>query len=201
LDIENAVAVIANGRMVDVDAAEVNGHIFINNSGLGLYPEVVRGRESEQRLGYGKWESLFRSAIRVFRRYRLMAVRLETDGETIGTKVPFVFVGNNEYELSSFQVGTRKYLDRGQLCIYTSRRTGRLALLRLAIRALIGRISQEKDFIAVCSESVAIETPRPTVTVALDGEIRPMQAPLHYRIRPRALRVIVPSNADDKTRE
>ena len=31
-----------------------------------------------------------------------------------------------------------------------------------------------------------------TLRVANDGEVNPMETPLHYRIRPRALRVMVP---------
>jgi diacylglycerol kinase family enzyme len=33
------------------------------------------------------------------------------------------------------------------------------------------------------------------VRVAFDGEIEVMEAPLHYRVRSRALRVIVPKDA------
>ena len=42
-----------------VDVGEVNGRIFINNSSLGLYPDIVRDRERQQkRLGRGKWPAL-----------------------------------------------------------------------------------------------------------------------------------------------
>ena len=41
LDLEEAVAAIAGGRTRQVDVAEVNGRIFINNSAVGLYPELV----------------------------------------------------------------------------------------------------------------------------------------------------------------
>jgi diacylglycerol kinase family enzyme len=39
---------------------------------------------------------------------------------------------------------------------------------------------------------VSIELARHRVSVALDGEVAIMRPPLEYRIRPRALRVIVP---------
>jgi diacylglycerol kinase family enzyme len=48
------VSNIFTGRVTAVDVGEVN-RIFLNNSSLGIYPEVVRMREEEQRHGQGKW--------------------------------------------------------------------------------------------------------------------------------------------------
>ena len=104
-DLDAAVNIIANRKTLDIDVGEVNGRVFINNSSLGLYPDVVRGRELRQRLGFGKWHSLARSAFSVFRRYPLLDVRLTVDGKEITTRTPFVFIGNNEYQIESFDIG------------------------------------------------------------------------------------------------
>jgi diacylglycerol kinase family enzyme len=37
-----------------------------------------------------------------------------------------------------------------------------------------------------------VATPRTRIRVATDGEVSLMQTPLRYRVRPRALTVIVP---------
>src|SRR5206468_5935997 len=50
LDLDEAVAAIAGGRTRQVDIAEVNGRVFINNSAVGLYPELVKSRELQQRI-------------------------------------------------------------------------------------------------------------------------------------------------------
>jgi len=73
-----------------------------------------------------------------------------------------------------------------------SDRTSRLGLLRLALRALFGGLRQEKDFVALCTKEIWIGTKHKHVRVALDGEVLVMAPPLHYRIRPRALRVLAP---------
>ena len=193
-NLEAAIDVIVAGRTIDIDAGEVNGRIFINNSSLGIYPDVVRGRERRQRLGYGKWHSLIRSAWTVFRRYPLLGVRLAADGTEIVTRTPFVFVGNNGYEIESFNIGARKRLDAGHLSVYMTRRMGRLALLRIAIRGLIGGLSQEKDFMSAETAEINIETRRQRIRVAIDGEVQMMETPICYRIHPHALRVIVPED-------
>jgi len=201
LNLEEAARAIIAGHVAKVDVGEVNGQIFINNSSLGLYPDVVRRREQRQRLGYGKWNSLLRSAFKVLRRYPFLDIRLNADGKEIVTRTPFVFIGNNTYEMESFNIGGRTCLDAGHLSLYMTPRTGRLALLKIALRALFGNLRQGKDFMSLCTDEVWIGTRRRQLRVAMDGEVLMLETPLHYRVRPAALRVIVPAKTEDETRE
>ena len=123
-----------------------------------------------------------------------MSVRLSTNDQELRRRTPFVFIGNNEYQMESLNIGARGCLDAGQLSLYMPHRTGRLGLLRLALRALFGRLREAKDFDTLCTTDIRIETHRKRLHVALDGEVTLMDTPLHYRVRPRALRVIVPES-------
>jgi diacylglycerol kinase family enzyme len=202
LDLEGAAGTILGGRVARVDVGEVNGRIFLNNSSLGLYPSIVRHREKQQeRLGRGKWPAFLWATLSVLRRYPFLNVRLSTDKEELRRYTPFVFVGNNEYEMESFNVGARSCLDAGQLSLYTAHGTGRLGLLRFAFRALFGGLRREKDFDAVCTKEVWVETRRSRLRVATDGEVTVIPTPLHYRVRPGALRVIVPHIEEGKGKE
>ncbi len=193
LDMEAAAQTIIDGHEKRVDVGEVNGRIFLNNSSLGLYPMIVREREEQQeRLGRGKWPAFLRAASSVLRRYPFLSVRLEADGEKFLRRTPFVFIGNNEYNMNGLQVGGRSTLTDGQLCLYTAHEVSRFGLLRLAVRAMFGRLRQTREFDAVCAKEIWIETRRKRLHVATDGEVNIMDAPLHYRARPLALRVIVP---------
>ena len=96
LDLEGAVQTVISGRATNVDVAEVDGRIFLNNSSLGLYPTIVREREKKQRLGSGKWPAFVWAAVSALRRYPFLHVRLVADGERFELRTPFVFVGNNE---------------------------------------------------------------------------------------------------------
>lgn len=197
LDVEGAVHTLIEGTVAQVDVGEVNGRIFLNNSGLGLYPHIVRHREKLQdRLGHGKWPAFLWAVLSVLRRYPFLTVRVSTDEQAFVRRTPFVFIGNNEYVIDGLNVGGRKRLDSGHLCLYTAHRTGRVGLLRFALRALLGRLHDEKDFDALCTQEVFIETKRTRVHVATDGEVTVMRTPLYYRIRPGALRVLVPRSAE-----
>jgi YegS/Rv2252/BmrU family lipid kinase len=193
LDLDGAVRTIVADQAVQVDVGEVNGRIFLNNSSLGLYPSLVQQREERQKLGYGKWPAFIWAAFSVMRRYPFINVRLKADGAQTTSRTPFVFIGNNEYEMENFNIGGRACLDAGQLSLYFSHRTGRLGLLLLGLRALLGRVERTKEFVAMCTTEVSIETRRKRIRVATDGEVTIMEPPLLYRVRPRALRVNVPA--------
>ena len=194
LDVEGAARTIAAGHTAAVDVGEVNGHVFLNNSSLGLYPHIVRDREQQQRrLGRGKWPALFWATWTTMRRSPFVRVRLNLDGAEHEYTSTFVFVGNNEYVMEGFNIGIRERLDRGELSLYVTHRRGRLGLLMLGVRALFGRLHQADDFDALHAQSIVVETRHRQLHVAIDGEVMTMQTPLAYRIRPRALRVLVPA--------
>jgi len=193
LELEASVANIVQDNVIAVDVGEVNGHIFINNSSLGLYPDMVRDRERQQaRLGRGKWRSLLWASLAVLRRFPFLTVRIDVDHTRRDFITPIVFIGNNEYRMEGFDIGARESLERGVLSIYIVKRQARVALVRLSLAALFGRLEQERDFEGITATELLIETPRSRLLVTTDGEVQPMSSPLHYRIRPRCLRVIVP---------
>ncbi len=196
LDLESAVQTISAGHSIRVDVGEVNGRIFVNNSGLGLYPSIVNQREKRQRLGYRKWPAFFLAGLAVLRRYPFLGIRLSTDEQTIVGRTPFVFIGNNVYEMESLNIGGRSCLNAGQLSLYMTKRVGRLGLLRLAVLAVFRRLRGTNEFIELCTEEVWVETKRKRLRVATDGEITIMTTPLHYRVRPGALRVLAPKDPE-----
>jgi diacylglycerol kinase family enzyme len=190
---EAARTIVAN-HQVSVDVGEVNGRPFINNSSLGLYPTMVLMREQQQRrFGWSKWRALVWATLTVLRRRPVLDVRLALDNVVQNRRTPLVFIGNNEYKIDGFDVGRRERLDAGLLSIYLLRRHERRGLVWLALRALLGTLHQARDFEALTAHSVGIATRHRRLLVAADGEIFVMDTPLEYRIRPKALRVIVPA--------
>ncbi|MBK5189550.1 MAG: diacylglycerol kinase family lipid kinase [Gemmatimonadaceae bacterium] len=193
LELEASVQNIVENNVIAVDVGEVNGKIFINNSSLGMYPDIVRDRERQQtRLGRGKWNSLVWASLAALRRFPFLTVRIEVEGEKRGYVTPLVFIGNNEYQMTGFDIGARESLEGGALSVYIVKKSGRAALVRLSMQAVLGRLEQARDFEAMKTPELVIETRRSRVLVATDGEVQSMTSPLRYRVRPRSLRVIVP---------
>ena len=195
LELDEAVRNIAEGRRIAVDVGEVNDRIFLNNSSLGLYPDIVRDREKQQhRLGRGKWPAAAWAALAALRRFPFLDVGVGVDGKQHARRTPFVFIGNNEYIMQGLSIGARERLDAGVLSLYVAQRPGRLGLVRFAWRALWGHLAQERDFDVMLSEQFDIATRHRRLRVATDGEVTLMATPLRYRIRPQALSVIVPQH-------
>jgi len=191
LNLPDAVATIARGNTIDVDIAVVNGRKFVNNSSLGLYPHIVTERKRQQRLGWGKWPAFLWAAWSVLKRYPFVDVRLSIDGTSTKRRAPLVFVGNNRYEMVGLNIGARPSLQEHQLSLYTINQTNRIGLLVLALRALFKSLRTDDDFLEACTTEIWIDTRHRRLRVALDGEVIVLTPPLHYRILPHSLRVIV----------
>lgn len=193
LQVEAAVAVVARGRRVAVDLGEVNGRVFVNNSSLGLYADLVRDRRRHQRrLGGGKRRALAWAALTVLRRSPFLRLAVMLDGQEAHYRTPFLFVGNNEYTMQGFDIGRRASLQAGRLSLYLTHRGTRLGLVALALRALAGRLRQARDFESTTAREIEVATRHRYARVAADGELFMMATPIRYRIRPAALQVLVP---------
>ena len=173
---------------------ELNGRIFINNSSIGLYPAIVQERCEQQRRGLSKWLAFARAVYTVMRRAPSFHASLHADGKYDGTdRTPFIFVGNNAYETTGLAIGERRQLDGGKLWVCSAPGAGRAALIKMAIRALFGRASPGELKVLEAEELWVQPRKNRSVKVANDGEVFSISPPLHYRIRPQALRVIVPA--------
>ena len=199
IELAPAIRTIATGQCIAVDAAEVNSRIFINNSSIGLYPQVVRHRQQQQRLGRSKWHAFFWATLSVLKRFPFYRITVVVDGVARQHKTPFVFIGNNKYTMEGLQIGQRDSLQAGQLCFYTARRTGRVGLLLLACSALLHRLQQASNLDVLYATDITIDTRRSAIRVSTDGEVNVLKPPLHYRIRPAALQVIIPATVSALT--
>jgi diacylglycerol kinase family enzyme len=56
---------------------------------------------------------------------------------------------------------------------------------------LLKRLEQDEDFEVLTGNEFVISTRDPRIRVATDGEVSMMDTPLHYRILPKALQVMV----------
>lgn len=190
-DWRQAAAQLARGRVRRIDVAEVNGRVFINNSSVGLYADMVSERDRERRRhGWQKGPAMLLACLRILRRFGLRRLTVRAEGRRERVRTPLVFIGNNDYETSLPHPGRRAALDGGHLSLCVSRHGSRLSLLRLALRAAFGRLREERDCEIRAVETAEIHARAPMLRVSLDGEVAMIRTPLRYRIRPGALRVL-----------
>lgn len=184
---------IADGHERRIDVGEVNGHLFLNNSSIGLYPALVLERDQERRaFRRGKFQAMAIAIARSSRRVPLQRVRLAIAGRSLQRMTPFVFVANNAYSWRPGRFAQRACLDDGRLWCYFPTRRGTLGLARVLLAAVLGGLGDANDLAGLPVARFTLHSRRRLLPVAMDGEVRHLQPPLHYRCHPRALAVVAP---------
>jgi diacylglycerol kinase family enzyme len=199
-DLGKAALVAGDGRVVGADIGYVNDCVFLNTSSIGAYVTFVRDRERlEKRFGYTIASGL--AFTRTLGQLRTFTVTVEIDGRKKSFRCSMVFIGVGERELKVPTLGSRvKGGKRGlHLMIVRGRARARLFMVALAGMA---RGTKEADklpeFEEIIVDSCRIDLNRSRATVALDGELKRLGAPLEYRIARDALSLVVaPPEGDE----
>lgn len=192
-DLDQAIDIIARGSVATIDAGEVNGRLFINNSSLGAYPFLLLDRKKWwRRPGVFRPIAMLLAGYRFLRQYPLRRFSVRAGNQAEIWRTPCLFVANNRYDLDPFALGRRDHLNGGELWVYIARQQTRLSLLWFSLRFLLGLSDPAKDLRVSHAASLEIGLRSPKVTLAMDGELVQLPTPLHYRIRPAALRVYAP---------
>jgi len=171
-----------------IDVGYVNDELFLNNTNLGLYPFSLIERKTTKKL-IGKYAAAILSAIdqlALFRRHSLII-----DGKKI--KSPFVFVGNNVYDIKKSLVPERTTFDKGILTIMIATSGSRRALIRAIFSVLNGDVSHRNDFSLMQRSNLTVHSRHASLPVSFDGEVKRLKPPLVYRSAPKTLKVMVVS--------
>ena len=197
LELDDAVDVIVTGETKAIDVAEVNGRTFVNNSSIGLYPVMVDLRDRIRReRGWGKVRSVPVASWQVLRRFPTRRLHITVDGHEWERRSPFVFIGNNHYDVGPRGVGARTDLDEGILSCYVARAATRLGFVKLALKGVFRGAARTPELDRASGPEVTVEAGTHRMLVAIDGEVDTLRSPLTYTLRAGALKVRVPAHTD-----
>ena len=195
-DLPGAVAIVAAGQTRDVDVAEVNGRVFVNNSSIGLYPHLVIHRDRQAKLlGIPKKLATLLATLHALQRFPRRRLWITAAGRHEHYRSPCLFIGNNEYDLGLPSMGSRQSLDSGALCVYVARPRRPIGLVWLALRGAFGGLDAARDLDMMRVAEIEVGSRARRLLVARDGEVERLRPPLRYRSRAGALRVLAPPPA------
>ena len=193
LELEQAVAAIVRGRVVDLPVGQVNGRVFLSFSGIGLYPNIVKHRDAQRSaLGRGKWLAMAIAFVQTLRRLPLFRVRLRSGDDVMRRLTPLAFVALSEYQLRLMGVKEYSCGARTTLSLFITRRTSRLGMIGLMVRAILRMLRPPGDFEVLCLDRFSLDTRRRHLRVAIDGEVIDLPTPLEYAMCPHALKIVLP---------
>ena len=201
-DVAAAVATLRDGRVREIDAAEVNGQLYLCGSMLGLparlarYREMGRGKGSMTRL----WLRFARAAFRAFARYGAPRVVLTVDGRPLELRAGAIMITPNLLDDRTGRRLGRDRLDDGRLGLYALKQVDLSAILRLLTRLVLRSSRRDPDLHGESAREVVVtrmgRRAARTIRVMNDGEVNLMAPPLTYRIVPRAIRVMSPPEVE-----
>lgn len=194
LDLEGAARVVAEGPVAPVNLVEVNGHLVLNSSGFGLYELLIQTRERNyRRYGRRRWLASLATLTAALRTHYQFRAFVSTERGAMPVKTPLVFINNNRLQIDD--LGLSACLEPDEFSCYILPRMHRPGILWLAFRSLLGHIHDPR-LQPLCRREFRVEPRRRSMRVVIDGEIVTLTTPLVYRLRERAVNVVVPAHTD-----
>tara|TARA_R110001599_G_scaffold64023_1_gene178352 strand:+ start:52527 stop:53513 length:987 start_codon:yes stop_codon:yes gene_type:complete len=223
-EITESLQDLLHGAPVPVQVGQVNGHVFLVNASVGLYPELLEDREVfKQKYGRSRLIAIWSAIVTVFSPHRQLHITLEQDGKRVSMRSTTLFIGNNRLQLEQVGMPQAEAVMHGKLAAIAVRPIGKLAMLWLGARGALGRLGDAENVIGFSFHSLAV-APRTRfrakkdvstaarksinkklrsklIKVAADGEIMWLQAPLEFCVAAKPLLLIKrmhSSTADDQ---
>jgi diacylglycerol kinase family enzyme len=194
-DVADPLAALAADEERRVDVGTVSERPFLNNVSLGIYASLVHdpGRRTKNRV-----IALGRLVQAAFGRTRTpLDFAFDVDGSRERHRALVLLVANNDYGTGGLAGLTeRERLDEGRLHAYVIEAAARRTLVALLARAALGRTAKSEGAEEYAAPAFRVESKRPTLHAAIDGEAVVLESPLAFECRPRALRLLAPRSRD-----
>ncbi|MGS4983273.1 Diacylglycerol kinase family enzyme [Pseudosulfitobacter pseudonitzschiae] len=196
-----AIEVIARNRPKELPVGLINDRVFLNNASLGIYPQILRTRETV----YARWGrsrvaaywSVLKTMVRLPRRLKL---QVTIDGETREIKTSLLFAVSNAFQLEQMGLEGTECIEAGQLAVLIAPNRGRMGLLKNGIALMLGLAQRDQDFDLLCAQSLHITCKRKSLLIARDGERTRIRGPFDLELRQGALKVLTPGGEDGVVR-
>lgn len=197
LDFAAAADVITAGYRREIDVGMVNGHAFFNVASIGLSSELAQKLDPAIKKRFGRLGYAV-AALRILASAKRFRARITEKGHTITVGTYQVAIGNGRLYGGGNIVEEKAAIDDGHLDLYSleMRNLWKLALMLRAFRTGTHGAWQEVRT-AKCTEfEIATRRPMP---VNADGEIV-TATPARFRVLPRAISVLAPSEGSPDAR-
>ena len=199
-DLRSACAVLADGKVVDIDLGRANGEAFVNVASVGLSVGVTRALSPRLKRWLGPLAYPV-ATLRAYRRHQPFSARLEFpdgDQETVElTDLLQVAVGNGRHFGGGAAVSPTAGIDDHLLDVLAIVR-GRLHE-HVSIARLLrdGRLIEHDRVVHLTTRRLRLVTD-PVSEVNHDGEISG-STPTLFEVQRNAVRVVVPQEATSAT--
>jgi diacylglycerol kinase family enzyme len=197
LELQPAVDALVRARIRRVQVGTVNGHVFLVNASLGLYPELLEEREQYKRQ-FGRKRSIafFAALVTLLRDHRQLVLHTEHEKGRELMTASTLFVGNNPMQLEQVGLPEADDVKKHKLAAVFVKPVDKLERLGLFARGLRGKLAGAPALHDFPFEQLTVRPQhrrKRKFKVALDGEIMRLASPLEFKLAPQALQLLVPA--------
>lgn len=195
LDPESALEALLSATPIDVPVATLNGHPFVINISIGVFPRIIDARERHQaRFGRNRYVALmsgFYTALNSRQDHRLTLI---VDGLVHRVRSPMVSAVFNRYQVEALNLDS-SCIDQQKMTVLVTRPVSRWGMFGLLLRGATGHLDQAENLETLCASELTIDTRRRSVRVAIDGETQRFATPLKLRVHPQGLHLLAPDRS------
>ncbi|KAA9006812.1 diacylglycerol/lipid kinase family protein [Histidinibacterium aquaticum] len=198
-DVEEAARQVRDGYGHEISVGTVNGQVFLNNASLGIYPTILRERESI----YDRWGRhrlvAHWSVLRTFLRFRRpMKVTFDLGEGRETRRTALVFVGRSAFQLQTFGLHGVEAISEDNFAVLVARGQTRWDLFRLTARLALRSVEEGRDYDLFRIPTLDVEVHKKgPVLLAFDGEKRRETSPFRFRMSREKLKVVMPPHRMD----
>ena len=198
--VEEAIDVIARGKIRPTGIAMINDKVFLNNASIGAYAAILQTREGI----YKRWGrsrvAAYWSVVKALATLRApLKLTVTYDGKSFNHRTPIVFAISNAFQLNQMGLSGEDCIANGGMVLLIAPDTNRWGLFKHAALAF-GVAKRQTDYQMHCSSEFTLEMSHKSRAVARDGELARMNGPFKLSMRPNALNLIVPESFDEPVR-
>jgi diacylglycerol kinase (ATP) len=190
-DLDGAAGMLSSGEVCSIDVGMAGDRPFFEAGSVGMNAAMFR---EAQRFDRGDWLSILRT-LWVAIRYRPARMEIRLDDRIVRTRALMVTVANGPYTGVGLTVAPEALLDDGRFDVVVFRRFSKVRLLRHLASIAFGRRRIEPEIRAHRSRHVQITTAHPLPCRADSHDLG--STPVEFTVRPHALRVIIPRDAEE----
>src|SRR5690606_12492698 len=136
----------------------LNNRLFVVNASNGLYPRLFENPETDKKKdGRCRLLALGSGVRTLLPGYRRMQLLIEPEGISLAAGTATLFVGNNPLQLQQLGISEADSEQPDQLISVMPSAVGQLAMLRLVVQGMFGRLSEAKDVDSFAFNTMNVE--------------------------------------------
>jgi len=189
---KGAFTTLLNGEPRSIDTGMANGFPFFNAMGLGFDAEISHRFNRLAQRGLGAY---VRTALNAYSHFRPQSYTISAGQTKLQTNAFIVSIANSDQYGNDCFIAPGAQIDDGQLEMTVLKNVNMFNVVPIAVRLFTRTIEGSRQVQRISGSQFIIKRPCPGL-IHTDGETYETDSTVEITVRPRSLRIMVPTETD-----